>query len=76
VWEHANDPERRITVEELIEPVTIHADRLEVAVIGAPPLLVTPGEVGLHDPGTGPAVSEGRCDTPVRWWPHERSPHS
>ena len=46
-------------IEELIESVTIHADRLEVTVTGAPPLLITPGEVGLQDPGTGSLVSEG-----------------
>ena len=37
IWEHANDKERRVLVEELIEAVTIHADRLEVTVVGAPP---------------------------------------
>ena len=37
VWENANDAERRVLVEELIESVVIHADRLEVTVTGAPP---------------------------------------
>jgi hypothetical protein len=60
IWENANDKERRILVEELIEAVTIYEDRLEVTVTGAPPLLITPGEVGLRDPGTGPVVSEDR----------------
>jgi site-specific DNA recombinase len=59
VWENANDKERRVLVEELIEAVTIYEDRLEVTVTGAPPLLITPGEVGLRDSGTGPVVSEG-----------------
>jgi hypothetical protein len=45
-------------VEELIEAVTIHADRLEV-IVGDPPLLITPAEVGLHDPDMGSVVSEG-----------------
>jgi hypothetical protein len=59
VWDNANDRERRVLVEELIEAVTIYEDRLEVTVTGAPPLLIYPGEVGLRDPGTGPVVSEG-----------------
>ena len=64
IWENANDKERRILVEELIEAVTIYEDRLEVTVTGAPPLLITPGEVGLRDPGTGPVVSEGGLEPP------------
>ena len=59
VWDNASDRERRIMVEELIEAVTIYADRLEVTVTGAPPLLVRLDEVGLRDPGTGPVVSKG-----------------
>jgi len=47
-------------VEELIESVTIYADRLEVATFGMVPITSTPGEVGLLDPGTGSVVSEGR----------------
>lgn len=64
IWDAANDAERRVLVEELIEAVTIHADRLEVSVTGAPPLLVNLSEVGLRDPGTGPVVSEGRGEPP------------
>jgi len=60
IWEHANDKERRVLVEELIETVTIFADRLEVTVAGAPPLLVTLDEVGLRSSGTASLVSEGR----------------
>lgn len=59
VWENANDKERRVLIEELIETVTIYEARLEVTVTGAPPLLIHPDEVGLRDPGTGPVVSEG-----------------
>ena len=58
VWDNASQAERRVLVEELIEAVMIHADRLEVTVAGAPPLIVRPGEVGLRDPGTGPVVSK------------------
>lgn len=62
VWENANDAERRVLVEELIESVVIHADRLEVTVTGAPPLLVELDEVGLK-PGTG---TVGSVDRPAR----------
>jgi site-specific DNA recombinase len=58
VWDNASQAERRVLVEELIEAVTIYADRLEVTVAGAPPLIVQPGEVRLRDPGTGPVVSK------------------
>jgi hypothetical protein len=60
IWEHANDRERRVLIEELIETVTIHADRLDVTVAGAPALLVTLDEVGLRFFGTGGLVSEHR----------------
>ena len=59
IWDNASDKERRVLVEELIEAVTIHADRLEVTVSGAPPLLIRLDEVGLRDPGTGSVVSKG-----------------
>ena len=59
VWDNASARERRVMVEELIEAVTIHADRLEVTVTGAPPLIVRLDEVGLRNPGTGPVVSKG-----------------
>ena len=43
---------------------TIYADRLEVTVTGAPPLLVTLDEVGLRSAGTGSLVSEGGLEPP------------
>jgi len=49
VWRRPSIPS---LVEELIECVTIHADRLEVAAFGMVPVTIAPGEVGLHDPGT------------------------
>jgi ABC-type transport system substrate-binding protein len=60
IWQHANDKERRVIVEELIQVVSIYEDRLEVQVSGASPLLVTLDEVGVRAAGTGPVVSEGR----------------
>ena len=64
IWEHANDKERRVLIEELIDAVTIYDDRLEVTVTGAPPLLVTLDEVGLRPAGTGSVVSEGGLEPP------------
>lgn len=64
IWANANDQERRVLVEELIETVTIHEDRLEITVTGAPPFLVKLDEVGLRPSGTGPVVSEDRSEPP------------
>ncbi|MFI5035456.1 MAG: recombinase family protein [Acidimicrobiales bacterium] len=47
VWRAAQDSERRVLVEELIEWVTVFPDHLEVIVAGAPALNVLYGEVGL-----------------------------
>jgi site-specific DNA recombinase len=59
VWEAATTTERRVLIEDLVDAVLIHADRLVVQVNGAPPLLVTLAEVGLRDVGTRTSVSEG-----------------
>jgi biotin synthase-related radical SAM superfamily protein len=48
VWQVADERERRVLVEELIQWVTVFPDHLEVSVIGAPPLNVLYPEVGLH----------------------------
>jgi site-specific DNA recombinase len=50
VWEAADEDERRVLVQELIEWVTVFPDHLEVKVSGAPPLNVLLGEVGLKVP--------------------------
>lgn len=47
VWRCADDTEKRILVEELVEWVTIFPDHLEVTVAGAPALNVLYSEVGL-----------------------------
>ena len=47
VWRAANDRERRVLVEELVQSVTVFPDHLEVAVTGVPPLNVLFQEVGL-----------------------------
>ncbi len=49
VWSAADDSERRVLVEEFLEWVTVFPDHLEVSVIGAPPLNVLLGEVGLKE---------------------------
>jgi DNA invertase Pin-like site-specific DNA recombinase len=59
MWQEATPAERRVLIEDLVEAVVIHPDRLQVLVNGAPPLNVTLAEVGLRDPGTKTSVSEG-----------------
>ena len=57
IWEEATVAERRILVEDLVDSVRFYPDRLTVQVAGAPPILVTLEEVGLHA-GSRPVVSE------------------
>ncbi|HTV10341.1 MAG TPA: recombinase family protein [Acidimicrobiales bacterium] len=49
VWSAADDAERRVLIEELIDSVTVFPDHLEVKVGGAPPLNVLYSEVGLKE---------------------------
>ncbi len=49
VWAEADDDERRVLIEELLEWVTVYPDHLEVTVAGAPPLNVLFKEVGLKE---------------------------
>jgi hypothetical protein len=49
VWSAANESERRVLIEELVDSVTVFPDHLEVAVGDAPPLNVLYGEVGLKE---------------------------
>lgn len=49
-WGAADDEERRVLVQELIEWVKVFPDHLEVKVSGAPPLNVLLSEVGLKVP--------------------------
>ncbi len=53
LWAAAEEPERRVLVDELIESVTVCPDHLEVVVCGAPPLNVTLDEVGLKSQTVG-----------------------
>lgn len=59
LWQAATTAERRTPVEDLIDGVVIHPDRLVVQVSGAPPFLDNLEEVGLRTAGTKPSVSEG-----------------
>jgi site-specific DNA recombinase len=47
VWKSANEQERRVLIEELLEWVTVFPDHLEVKVTATPPLNVLFSEVGL-----------------------------
>ena len=49
LWEVAEDKERRVLIDELLEGVTVFPDHLEVTVVGVPRLNVTLGEVGLKE---------------------------
>jgi len=51
VWQEANESERRVLVDELVEEVAVFPDHLEVKVVGAPRINVTLGEVGLKVSG-------------------------
>ena len=60
VWGAAQDEERRILVEELVESISVFPDHLEVTVAGAPPLNVLYQEVGLKQSeiaGVGGAIT-------------------
>jgi hypothetical protein len=59
IWEEATLAEHRILIEDLVDSVHFYPDRLTVQVTGAPPILVTLKEAGLHT-GTSPMVSESR----------------
>ena len=49
LWEAANETERRTLLDELLDRVTVHPDRLVVAIHGAPALNVGFAEVGLKE---------------------------
>ena len=49
LWAAAEDAERRVLIEELVDSVTVFPDHLEVTVGGAPPLNVLYSEVGLKE---------------------------
>ena len=56
LWEAATDQERRTLIEELLDCLEVHPDRLTVAIHGAPTLNVSLAEVGL---GNGQSATVG-----------------
>ncbi|MEQ1700318.1 MAG: recombinase family protein [Ilumatobacteraceae bacterium] len=72
IWNAANDRERKLLVNEIIDAVIVHDDRLQVAINGAPPLTIALSEVGLREvqrppgqaAGTGFSVSKGGLEPP------------
>ena len=50
LWAEANERERRILVENLLEWIKVFPDHLEVKVVGSPQINVILGEVGLKVP--------------------------
>jgi hypothetical protein len=51
VWAEANERERRVLVENLVEYVKVFPDDLEVKVVGSPSINVLPSEVELKVTG-------------------------
>lgn len=49
LWPHATEAERRTLLDELLDHVEVHHDRLRVHLNGSPPLNVAFSEVGLKD---------------------------
>jgi DNA invertase Pin-like site-specific DNA recombinase len=47
LWEAAEDRERRVIIENMVESVTVFPDHLEVKIVGSPALHVLYSEVGL-----------------------------
>ena len=65
VWDEADDRERRVLIEDLVDAVYVYPDHLRVVACGAPPLKVELTEVGLRPPaGMGTFVSEGGLEPP------------
>ena len=72
IWNAANDRERKILVNEIIDAVIVHPDRLQVAINGSPLLTVRFDEVGLREAqqppleaaGTRIGVSKGGLEPP------------
>lgn len=59
LWNAANDCERKVLVNEIIEAVIAYPDRLQVAINGAPPINVAFSEVGLREAQRPPLRAAG-----------------
>ena len=50
VWAEADERERRVLIENLVEWIKVFPDHLEVKVVGSPAINVLLSEVGLKVP--------------------------
>ena len=73
VWGAANETERRVLIEELVDSVAVFPDHLEVTVGGAPPLNVLYSEVGLKE-SDNVRVGGGRAPSGTWHWRLSRAP--
>lgn len=64
LWDAADDGERRVLIDEMLADITVHPDRLQVTIAGAPPLNVAFSEVGLKDSTLGGVGGATRTLTP------------
>ena len=48
IWDETTPSERRVLIEDFLENIYLYPDRLTVQVVGAPAIMVTLQEVGLH----------------------------
>jgi hypothetical protein len=49
VWSEADDKERRVLIDELLDRIIVYPDHLEVVVHGVPKINVLLSEVGLAE---------------------------
>ena len=65
IWAEADERERRVLIENLLEWIKVFPDHLEVKVVGSPPINVLYSEVGLKVPeivGVGGPTSTIRLE--------------
>jgi site-specific DNA recombinase len=67
LWAAADESERRVLVDELVESVTVWHDHLSVVVSGAPSLNVTLEEVGLKSQIVGVGGGKQTISPPPIW---------
>ncbi len=54
IWGAATDQERRILIDNFIQSIVVFPEHFEITIVGSPPLIVLPGEVGLkHSENVG-----------------------
>jgi hypothetical protein len=60
VWAEADDKERRVLIDELLDRIIVYPDHLEVVVHGVPKINVLLSEVGLAE-SQNTCVGGGTC---------------